>query len=491
MDSSLDVQGVTGGSAASGAERDPLSVEPAVSGTRGARLWFGRHAVSLGWFVPLIVLGTAVHAAALTSRAAPGELPGAVAAVVFGTLAALLLWMLARRLHLTQPAAALAVFVFLLSPLALTAHTTASLPNAVAPVLLAGVIVVIDPRRSTRLRMIVGAIVAAILAVVLLLELAASGAPATSSVIGRWWALDPAILILGTGCSVAALAVARLRPFGLVSLGLVLLALRPGADMLVPAAALWLPLAALLVAGTVQAAAQAAWEAGFTAVWLEIVAGIFLVAVVGVFIFAAPALAPGYRTLLEGSPGGQPGQPGAVPTFAQSGVVGDAAAGATPPASAGAEVPGTDDPTGPAAEAESGRALAGAQTAARASIGLQLSTNPQLQLSAEATAELVAGDVDVRSVLTLAQLLASTPVAVSDFPAVAGEVGAPRRQILISSLGGRASTGSSAVLNDVSAYFENLAPPLGGANVVSTDDGVLVIFPFGEPADLLPAGQGP
>ncbi|WP_147305769.1 hypothetical protein [Subtercola boreus] len=478
-------------STASGAERDLASAEPAVSGTRRARLWFGGHAVSLGWFVPPIALGTAVHAAVLKARAAPDDLPAAVAAAGLATVAALLLWMLARRLNLTQPAAALAVFVFLLSPLALTAHTTPSLENAAAPVLLAGVIVVVDPRRTTRLRMIVGAVVAALLAVVLLLELAASGAPATSSVIGRWWDLDPAILILGAGCSVVALAVARLRPFGVVSLGLVLLALRPGADTPVPAAALWLPLAALLVAATVQAATQAAWEAGFTAVWLEIVAGIFLVAVVGVFIFAAPALAPGYRTLLEGSPGGQPGQPGAVPAPAQSEVAGDAAAAPTPPASAGAPAPGTGDPTAPAAEAGGGQALAGAEALARASLGLQLSTNPQLQLSAEATAELVAGDVDVRSVLALAQLLASTPVAVADFPAVAGEVGAPRRQITISSLGGRSSTGSTAVRNDVSAYFENLAPPLGGAEVASAGDGVLVTFPFGEPVDLLPAGQGP
>ncbi|MDF2444402.1 MAG: hypothetical protein JWR01_2605 [Subtercola sp.] len=500
MDSSIDVERATGGSVASGAERDLLSVEPRRIDAHHVRSWWARHSVSLRWFLPVLLLGTGVHAVILAFRAGTAEFSGAAGAVALASLSAVLLWVLARRLLFGQPAAALAVFLFLLSPLALASHTSSSLENFAVPLLLAGTIVVAAPRRARRLRMLVAAFVAAILVVVLLVDLVLPAAPLPSSTVGGWWATDPAILLLGSGCSVAALAIVRLRPFAVVSLGLVLVAFRPGGDLPVSAVALWLPLATLLVAGSVQAAARAAWDAGFTEVWLEIVSGVFLVAVVGVLIFAAPSLAPGYRALFPGAPDRAAGA--ADPAGgASAGTAAESAAGSAAGNTAGSAAgSAAGDTTGNAAgnTADAGadavaaaQALADARTSARASDGLQLSANPQLELAPQAEAELVAGDVDVRSILALGQLLASTSVRVSDFPAVEGEDGLPRRQILLSSIGGQPSSAGSAAGESVSGYFLNLAAPLGGANVVTTDDGMLVIFPFGEPVALLPAAQGP
>ncbi len=68
--------------------------------------------------------------------------------VVASLISAVLLWMLARRLDMSRPAAAVAVAIFGLSPLAVQFHRTVFLDNVATPWLLAAFVLVMAPRRQ-------------------------------------------------------------------------------------------------------------------------------------------------------------------------------------------------------------------------------------------------------------------------------------------------------------------------------------------------------
>ena len=68
--------------------------------------------------------------------------------VVMALVSGALLWMLGRRLHLSRPAAAVAVAIFGLSPLAVQFHRTVFLDNVATPWLLAAFVLVLAPRRQ-------------------------------------------------------------------------------------------------------------------------------------------------------------------------------------------------------------------------------------------------------------------------------------------------------------------------------------------------------
>ncbi|HEY5822556.1 MAG TPA: hypothetical protein VIT20_11310 [Propionibacteriaceae bacterium] len=68
--------------------------------------------------------------------------------VVMALVSAALLWMLARRLDMSRPAAAAAVAIFGLSPLAVQFHRTVFLDNVATPWLIAAFVLVMAPRRQ-------------------------------------------------------------------------------------------------------------------------------------------------------------------------------------------------------------------------------------------------------------------------------------------------------------------------------------------------------
>lgn len=68
--------------------------------------------------------------------------------VVMALASAVLLWMLGRRLGLSRPAAAAAVAIFSLSPLAVQFHRTVFLDNVATPWLLAAFVLALAPRRQ-------------------------------------------------------------------------------------------------------------------------------------------------------------------------------------------------------------------------------------------------------------------------------------------------------------------------------------------------------
>lgn len=68
--------------------------------------------------------------------------------VACAVVSAALLWMLGRRLGMSRPAAAAAVAIFALSPLAVQFHRTVFLDNVATPWLLAAFVLVLAPRRQ-------------------------------------------------------------------------------------------------------------------------------------------------------------------------------------------------------------------------------------------------------------------------------------------------------------------------------------------------------
>ena len=168
--------------------------------TARLRRWARQHRASLTWLVPLLLLATLAHAVNMTNApqrfddegtyvaqafavGAYGELThytyfydhpplgwlqlsgwlygtGALArydsAVMAGRefmlaaalVSALLLWLLARRLHLSRPAAAVAVALFTLSPLAVQFHRAVYLDNIATPWLLAALVLALNTQRQ-------------------------------------------------------------------------------------------------------------------------------------------------------------------------------------------------------------------------------------------------------------------------------------------------------------------------------------------------------
>ncbi|WP_053204757.1 hypothetical protein [Jiangella muralis] len=306
--------------------RLPIPVPPRPPRPRRVRAWFRRHGPDLAWLAPLLTLAGYVHAAGMTRSPAfteaegrtmariaagvPGDFgaaqlaawieptgaldraehtvaAGREAMLVVLLLGVVLLWVLARRLGVARPAAAVAVVLFAVSPLALHLHrlvlaenvavlwmllafvlATArrgrpvAFPAAGVAVLLAALtqetFVVVAPFvvwtmwqqvTARRWRLAVAGVAAAAGAGAygyVLASLGELGGAAPE----RWWTLDPVLVAIGPVAAGAALLFPALRPPAATLITLVLLAVVPGgpAPAALPLAAV--PLAALLVPAT-------------------------------------------------------------------------------------------------------------------------------------------------------------------------------------------------------------------------------------------------
>lgn len=309
--------------------RLPIPVQPRPPRPRPVRTWFRRHGPDVAWLLPLLTLAGFVHAAGMARSPAfteaegrtvariadgawslPGDLgPAQLAAwtgpsgaldraahVVAGgreallvvlLLGVVLLWVLARRLGVSRPAAAVAVVVFAVSPLALHLHRMVLVENvAVLWMLLAFALATAHRRRpvafaaagvamllavltqptflvvapfvvwtmrqrvTARVWQVALAAVAGVAAaggyVYVLLSLGDPGAGTPE----RWWALDPVLMVVGPAAAGAALLFRSLRPVAAALLTLALLIVVPGGPA--PAALLVaaVPLGALLVPAT-------------------------------------------------------------------------------------------------------------------------------------------------------------------------------------------------------------------------------------------------
>ncbi|OOB89769.1 hypothetical protein, partial [Rathayibacter sp. VKM Ac-2630] len=125
-------------------------------------------------------------------------------------------------------------------------------------------------------------------------------------------------------------------------------------------------------------------------------------------------------------------------------------------------------------------------TAARASAGGQLATNPALTATPAARELLEAGRVDSRLLLLLGQQLAASPLSVADFPAGTGEPDGVRHQMLLSGYNGAAVPGDADATASATAWLGSQTGDFVPTSVESTDAGLLVTLDLDEPSGLLP-----
>lgn len=220
--------------------------------------------------------------------------------VVVTMVSATLLWVLARRLLLSRPAATSAVLLFTLSPLALSFHRSVSLDNIATMWLLASFVLALSRRHqlaafagaaaalgvavlsqetsllalplvawlmwqsvppSTRRRTLgvaagVLVLIGAGYALLTLMEGSPTAAGEPLPVpYGLWWQLDRVGIIATGGAALGALFMQRLRPFAIAFLLLAAVPLWPGS---VPASfvTLLIPFGALLIPAVVLTAAS-------------------------------------------------------------------------------------------------------------------------------------------------------------------------------------------------------------------------------------------
>lgn len=179
---------------------DDGAMVPASPPRSGARRWPAEHRVSLYWLAPLLVLSGVVHAAGMAgipqriddegtyiaqayavlnlgelthytyfydhppvgwlqlagwigltggfARYPEAVLAGREFVLVAALVSVVLLWLLARRLGFSRPAAAAAVAIFAFSPLALQFHRIVYLDNIATPWLLGAFLLAVAPRRQ-------------------------------------------------------------------------------------------------------------------------------------------------------------------------------------------------------------------------------------------------------------------------------------------------------------------------------------------------------
>jgi hypothetical protein len=257
-------------------------------------------------------------------RLDPAVLAGREAMLVAHLVSVVLLWVLARRLLLSRPAAAGALLIYSLSPLAVLFHRSVYLDNVATPWLLGAFVLALSPRRQlaafagsalcfavavlskeTYLLLLPGLVwlmwrsahretrrytltvagsllVLAMSSYVLLallkgelmpgedrvslveavayqlFERPTSGSVLEAESVPRaiWAGLDPVLAIAAPGAAVAGLFVRRLRPVAATLLFMLVFMARPG-YLPIPYVVAMLPLAVVLVAGTLDAAVRA------------------------------------------------------------------------------------------------------------------------------------------------------------------------------------------------------------------------------------------
>jgi hypothetical protein len=114
--------------------------------------------------------------------------------------------------------------------------------------------------------------------------------------------------------------------------------------------------------------------------------------------------------------------------------------------------------------------------AARRQTGPQLATNPRLTVDGTDRALLQGGDVDSRVSIVLGQLLAVHRLTIGGFPAVKGDTGDVRRQVLISAIDGHPVPHDADATGTVLRYLSALRGRYATSTIDATDAGVLATF---------------
>lgn len=353
---------------------------------------------------------------------------------------------------------------------------------------------------------------------------------------GVWSQLDPVLVIAGPLAAVAGLFVRRLRPFAIALILLVAFVLRPGGYLPVPYVVMLIPFAALLVAGVTDAAvrsfrARRGARRVPNALWLAAVAAAAVVLVPawggqlrGLLLsdLDAPSrqaqewvetnvpkdsrlivddamwvdlVTAGFQrdnviwfykldtdpAVQAQSPNGWSDSDYIVTT--DSMVNSPNAAGANDAIENSVVVASFGDgnqqvdvrriyPQGIDQQAlDAQRELED-----RTSAGTELAANPALDAPAADLDRIAAGQVDMRILIALGQLLSTSTVSIGDFPIVPGEEDLVFRQLLVTSVDGESLVDGGGATAEAQRLETSLDGRFAAQSVDATEEGLLITF---------------
>lgn len=356
--------------------------------------------------------------------------------------------------------------------------------------------------------------------------------------LGMWWQLDPVFIVLSLIAAAAALFLARLRPYAVLVLAMTLFMFRPGGYLPVPYVIMLIPFGALLIAGVVDHAIARLRRSGARRRPLAL--GAVAVAAVGAivavplwttqlrgFVLAdldAP-LRGAQEWLIENtstdqrvivddamwvdlvkagwdrdnviwyykldtdpavqadSPNGWRDAdyvvttdsmrtfPGAFPQVQEA--IDNSVVVAT--FGEGTQAVEVRRVTIDGAEQAAESLEAAAEN--RATLGAELATNPEVQLSTTDRDRLTAGQIDERIIAVLATLAGSGSVSVTGFPIVDGEDGKTFRQLAISAIAASPTVVDGELSPEAASLVDSLTGIYAPTSVEIDGDDVILRYP--------------
>jgi hypothetical protein len=112
----------------------------------------------------------------------------------------------------------------------------------------------------------------------------------------------------------------------------------------------------------------------------------------------------------------------------------------------------------------------------RRSAGAQVSQNPRIEIDGQDRARLLAGEVDIRIVLVLAQFATTHRVTVRDFGVVAGDPSGVRSTVTISAIDGRPVPSDGTKTGVVLRFLSELRGQFATQSIDANDSGITVRF---------------
>lgn len=132
--------------------------------------------------------------------------------------------------------------------------------------------------------------------------------------------------------------------------------------------------------------------------------------------------------------------------------------------------------TGSAAPAPPTTAAGRAAAAARATIGRQLAANPRVEVTGQDRSLLLAGDVDARIAIVLAQFVTAHSVTVSGFGTAKGDTSGVRNTVTVSAIDGRPVPADGTKTGVLLRFLSNLRGDYATRSIDATDSGITAAF---------------
>ncbi|WP_375406876.1 hypothetical protein [uncultured Amnibacterium sp.] len=131
-------------------------------------------------------------------------------------------------------------------------------------------------------------------------------------------------------------------------------------------------------------------------------------------------------------------------------------------------------------------AAGGAAAALRKSVGTQVAQNPRIEVDGQDRARLLAGDVDTRIVLVLAQFVTAHRITIRDFGVAEGDTSGLRTTVTISEIDGRPVPSDGTKTGVLLRFLSDLRGDFATESIDATDDGITAAF--APDPDLVPDG---